>query len=278
VTLVTRLAPDTGRVRADPVHLEQVIINLAVNARDAMPGGGKLTIETLNVYMDADEARQHFVPMQPGRYVLIAVSDTGAGMDECTRHRIFEPFFTTKGKGRGTGLGLATVYGTIKQSGGNIWVYSEPGLGTTFKVYLPRVDVPADAVRLASAAALDGSETVLLVEDNEMVRKIAAQALSRHGYRLLLASNADEAEHIARSYPDVIHVLLTDVVLGVRSGRQLADAVAPLRPATRVIYMSGYAHEAIVQHDVLEAGMAFLQKPFTATAIASKVREVLDRT
>jgi len=278
VDLVTVLGSDTGAVKADVGQLEQVLMNLAVNARDAMATGGKLTIETANVEHDPEYAReQDAAPVS--RFVMLAVSDTGVGMDEATKARIFEPFFTTKGPGKGTGLGLATVYGIVKQSGGFIWVYSEPGLGTTFKIYLPRVDAAATATAAAPASAGSprGTETVLLVEDADAVRAVTHQALARQGYTVLDAPNGAEALRIAADHPGPIHLLLTDVVMPGLSGRQLSDQLARLRPDTKVLFTSGYTDDAVVRHGVLESGIAYLQKPFTVDGLARKVREVLGR-
>ena len=279
VELGTRLAPTTGRVKADPGQLEQVIMNLAVNARDAMPNGGKLTLETGNVNLDEAYAADHY-PARAGPFVLLAVSDTGIGMSEETQAHMFEPFFTTKEKGKGTGLGLATVYGIIKQSGGFIWVYSEVGHGTTFKLYLPRVEELAERASQpaqARARAGRGTETVLVVEDEAPVRSVARQVLERHGYTVLEAPSAEAALDIATRYSGIIHLLLTDVVMPGLNGRELASRLATLRPDARVIFMSGYTDDAVTRHGVLEPGSAYVQKPFTPDAIARKVREVLDR-
>ncbi len=276
IELTTTLAPDLGAVRADVGQLEQVLMNLAVNARDAMPTGGKLTIETANVEHDPDYAREQEAAAV-SRFVMLAVSDTGIGMDEATKARIFEPFFTTKELGKGTGLGLATVYGIVRQSGGFIWVYSEPGMGTTFKIYLPQVDAVAAAAAATAApgASRRGTETVLLVEDAAAVRAVTHQALARQGYTVLDAPNGAEALRIAASHPGPIHLLLTDVVMPGLSGRQLSDQLARLRPDTKVLYTSGYTDDAVVRHGVLESGIAYLQKPFTVDGLARKVREVL---
>ena len=273
----TVLAPGLGTVLADPGQVEQVVMNLAVNARDAMPRGGKLTIETANVDLDEAYTQDHS-PVTAGRYVMLAVSDTGIGMDGHVRTHLFEPFFTTKEKGMGTGLGLATVYGIVKQSGGYIWVYSEPGRGTSFKIYLPRVEVAADpdTPRSLPLVSLLGSETVLVVEDEEPVRKVIRRTLETHGYVVLTASDGQEALTLAREHDGSIHLLLTDVVMPNMSGRELADRVASVRREAKVLYLSGYTDDAIVQHGVLEPGIAFLQKPFTSFALARKLREVLD--
>ncbi len=277
IELQTVAATDLDAVEADPGQLGQVIMNLAVNARDAMPRGGQLTIETANVVLD-DAAVQQHVTMRPGRYVMLAVSDTGVGMDADTKAHLFEPFFTTKEAGKGTGLGLATVYGIVKQSGGYIWAYSEPGRGATFKIYLPPVAARAEAVRspVAPSAATHGSETVLVVEDEEAVRRLSCRVLESHGYTVLAAGRGDQALHVASRHTGPIQLLVTDVVMPGMSGRELAKRLSSLRPATKVLYLSGYTDDAIVRHGVLEPGVSFLQKPFTPAALARKVREVLD--
>jgi two-component system, cell cycle sensor histidine kinase and response regulator CckA len=277
IELRTALAPDAGNVRADPGQLEQVILNLAVNARDAMPTGGKLTIETQNAELTEmyAQARQ---PVVPGTYVMLAVSDTGVGMDAKTQGRIFEPFFTTKEAGKGTGLGLATVYGIVKQSGGYIWTYSEPGHGATFKVYLPQVDAPVEAAARAPEheGTLAGTETVLLAEDDDLLRPLARGLLEKLGYTVLDAGTAAEALEIARTRGGPIHLLIADVVMPGESGRQLARRLAETRPDMLVLYTSGYTDDAIVHHGMLEPGLNYLQKPFTPAALARRVREVLD--
>jgi two-component system cell cycle sensor histidine kinase/response regulator CckA len=280
------LADDLGAVRADPGQLEQVVVNLAVNARDAMPTGGKLTIETTNVLLDAAYAEAHTLAV-PGSYVMLAVSDTGTGMDAATQAQAFEPFFTTKPKGRGTGLGLATVYGIVQQSGGFIGLYSEPGQGTTFKIYLPRVDAPMEPTRAGPVAtgSLRGSESILVVEDQEEVRRLISRLLKARGYRVLTAASGHEALRVGRELETLrlaerreanIDLLVTDVVMPGMSGREVALLLAPAHPMTKVLYLSGYTDESIVHHGMLEPGLAFLQKPFTADALARKVREVLD--
>ena len=276
VELRLSLARDLGNVRADPGQLQQVLMNLIVNARDAMPTGGKLLIETANADLTEQYAQLH-QPVAPGRYVMLAVSDTGSGMDADTKTRIFEPFFTTKEKGKGTGLGLSTVYGIVKQSAGYIWVYSEVGRGTTFKVYVPRVDAPAAPLQpRREAGTLTGTETVLLAEDDAMLRPLAKGLLQRLGYQVLEAENAEQALAVAGAHQAPIHLLVADVVMPGASGRELARRLAERRPDTKVLYVSGYTDDAIVHHGMLEPGLNFLQKPFTPDALARKVREVLD--
>ncbi len=276
VDLVTVLDPALAYVWADAGQLEQVVMNLAVNARDAMPRGGKLTIETSNVELDEEYARLH-TPVRPGRYVMIAVSDTGVGMDAATRSRIFEPFFTTKERGKGTGLGLATVYGIVKQSGGYIWAYSEPGKGSTFKIYLPPADqsLLPEEDRVGETPSVRGTETVLLVEDEESVRTLSRAILESYGYRVLEAAGAEEAIETVRAYQQPIHLLLTDVIMPSMGGPDLASRIRTLRPGIKVLYMSGYTDETIFRHGHLEQGRLFLQKPFTPEALARKVREAL---
>ena len=277
VELLTRLAPDLGHVEADPGQLTQIIVNLAVNARDAMPGGGRLTIETDNVELDETFADRRADEIRPGPYVMLAVSDTGVGMNEETRSHIFEPFFTTKEAGKGTGLGLATVYGIVKQSNGHVGVYSEPGQGTTFKIYLPRVAQPADVLS-QEAATIEGggSETVLLVEDDERVRALACEVLGEHGYTVLEARHGTDALDITQRYHGAIHLLLTDVVMPGMGGRELATRLRRDRPQMKILYTSGYTADAIAHHGVLDDGEAFLSKPILPRVLASKVRETLD--
>ena len=276
VELVSTLKPDLGRVKVDPGQIEQVIMNLAVNARDAMPQGGKLFVETSNVEIDANYARSHS-PMMPGKYVMVAVSDTGCGMDLETQAHLFEPFFTTKEKGHGTGLGLATVYGIVKQSGGFIWVYSVPGRGSTFKIYLPVVEeaLPTAEPAEVPAELAKGSETVLVVEDEGGVRSLVCEALASHGYKVLEAAGAASALEISEKYTEPIHLLLTDVVMPQTGGKELAKGFSTLHPETKVLYMSGYTDDAIVRHGILERGTSFLQKPFQPRALLLKIREVL---
>src|SRR5580658_460407 len=276
IELRLELRPELGRVSADPSQLEQVLMNLAVNARDAMPQGGTLTIETANVQLDETYAGRH-IAVKPGPYVLLAVSDTGSGMDEATRQRLFEPFFTTKGPGKGTGLGLSTVFGIVKQSGGSLEVYSEPGSGSSVKIYFPRVDQPIsveDASR--KRQLMRGSETILLVEDDEMVRNLVRETLEREGYKVIGAADPLEAQRIADAHRSKIQLLITDVVMPRLSGKELAKALVERRPDMKVLYMSGYTDSAIVNSGILQKEVAFLQKPFTPAALASKVRDVLE--
>jgi PAS domain S-box-containing protein len=278
ITLELKFAPDLGYTRADPGQIEQVVVNLAVNARDAMPDGGRLTLETANVTLDRLVLRRH-PDAVVGDYVMLAISDTGTGMTEEVKAHLFEPFFTTKGLGKGTGLGLATVYGIIKQHQGHIWVYSEPGLGSTFKIYLPRVEEePAKLSRLNESATLPrGTGTVLVVEDEPAVRGVAVRVLSGLGYRVLEASNGLEALQVAAAWGQAIHLLLTDVVMPEMNGKVLSEQLTAFYPGVKVLFISGYTDETVSQRGVLEEGVSFLQKPFPPAGLAHKVREVLDK-
>jgi PAS domain S-box-containing protein len=275
IELVLGLAHDLGIIMADPSQVEQVIMNLVVNARDAMPEGGKLTIETANVELDAEYAAQH-VGSQPGAHVMLAVSDTGTGMDEKTRARAFEPFFTTKAPGKGSGLGLATVYGIVKQSGGSIYLYSEAGKGTTFKIYLPR-ELTLTPITRASlpVASTGGTETILVVEDDEAVRSVAKRILEAAGYTTLTAAEGAEGLLICERYPAAIDLVLTDVLMPVMGGRAFVERLITIRPGTKVLYMSGYTDNAIVHQGHLEPGTPFINKPLTQSELLRKIREVL---
>jgi signal transduction histidine kinase len=277
VELVTILDESLGAVEADVAKIEQVILNLALNGRDAMPGGGKLTIETSNIVLDSGYASR-YVDIEPGPYVLLSVSDTGTGIDEAIVDRIFEPFFTTKEVGSGTGLGLSTVFGIVKQSGGDVGVYTEAGRGTTFKVYLPLANAPLDALdaEVADTPAPGGTETILLVDDEQLVRSLEHEVLTELGYTVLAADSAWHAVELARAHAGTIHLLVTDVVMPQLSGRELAALLAQERPGLRMLYTSGYASGAIVRHGVLDGDIAFLPKPFNRLALARKVRDVLD--
>ena len=279
VEMRTVLADDLGHIRADRSQLEQVVMNLVVNARDAMPNGGKLTIETCNVSLDESYASRHQT-VQAGHYVSLAVSDTGVGIAPENLVRIFEPFFTTKELGKGTGLGLSMVYGIVKQSGGNIWVYSEPGRGTSFKIYFPLASGPVDSVAhdQAPVSRHRGVETILLAEDDEQVRELASEALSAAGYSVLAAETPQAAISICRDHAAGIDLLLTDVVMPVIGGRELARQLTAIRPDLRVLYMSGYTPQAILHHGELEANTFFIQKPFTPSSLAAKIREVLEHS
>jgi two-component system cell cycle sensor histidine kinase/response regulator CckA len=275
IDVVTRLRPRLDLVLADHGQIEQIIMNLVVNARDAMPRGGRLTLETANVELDQAYAATH-PDAHPGPHVMIAVSDTGSGMDPETLRRIFEPFFTTKERGKGTGLGLSTVYGIVKQSGGNVWVYSEVGHGTTFKIYLPRAEAAAPASRVAAAGLpARAGETVLVVEDQAAVRGLITSVLERGGYTVLAAADPDAAVALATQHDGNLHLLLTDVVLPGTGGRELARRILEVRPGPKVVFMSGYTDDAIVHHGVLEPGTAFIEKPIVADTLLTKMREFL---
>lgn len=276
VDLVTSCAQGLGKILVDPGQLEQVIMNLAVNARDAMPLGGMLTIASSEIFLDADYASEH-VGVSPGLHLMLSVSDTGVGMDGATQARMFEPFFTTKDKDKGTGLGLATVLGIVQQSGGTIWVYSEVGKGTSFKVYFPIVEGSAAPLVAAPVErGMRGAETVLLVEDEAGVRGLARTILRKYGYNVLEAQSAGDAFLLCEQHAAPIHLLLTDVVMPRMSGRQLAERLAPLRPSMKVLYMSGYTDDAVVRHGILDSTIAFIQKPIMPVPLACKIREVLD--
>jgi PAS domain S-box-containing protein len=280
IDLVMIPGESLGAVKADPGQIEQVIMNLAVNARDAMPQGGKLTIETANVTLDETYARFH-APLQPGEYVMLALSDTGSGMDSETQSRIFEPFFTTKGQ-KGTGLGLSTVYGIVKQSGGYIWVYSEPGKGSTFKIYLPRIMGTSESIVSQPVTATierpQGMEVILLVEDEHNLRRLVRQYLEKQGYTVREAADGAAAIQICNAHVGPIHLLLTDVIMPGMNGRELAQRISEIRPNVKVLYMSGYTENVIGQDGTLDAGVRLLQKPFNLRDLKSKVREVLDAT
>jgi PAS domain S-box-containing protein len=277
IRLTAKLDPALKRIKADPGQVEQVLVNLVVNARDAMPQGGQLTIETAMVELDSAYAGKH-IGFVPGKYVMLAVSDNGTGMSDDTRARIFDPFFTTKEKGKGTGLGLSTVYGIIKQSGGNIWVYSELNHGTTFKVYLPQLATATNKTEpeVVELAPSGGCETILLVEDEDVVRGLARKILEQSGYKVMAASRGAEAIRLCQQRTESIDLLLTDVVMPETSGKEVADRVTELLPGLRVLFMSGYTDEAIVHHGVLDSNVEFIQKPFTPAALVRRVREVLD--
>ncbi|MCA9627454.1 MAG: response regulator [Myxococcales bacterium] len=264
-----------GKIVADPGTLDQVLMNLAVNARDAMPEGGQLTIETRNVFLDDEYARLH-LGAKAGAYVMLAVSDTGHGMDRETQQHVFEPFFTTKAQGKGTGLGLSTVFGIVKQNEGHIWLYSEPGVGTTFKIYFPEVQSVAERRPLVKAPESSrGNETILLVEDDQQVRHVAHVVLQRAGYQVLVASSAGEAFFLAEHHKGRIHLLLTDLVLPRVGGRELAERLTEQRPDLLVLFMSGYTDDGVTVHRLLESSAAYLQKPLTPRALRAKIREVL---
>jgi two-component system cell cycle sensor histidine kinase/response regulator CckA len=277
IELVIVPGPELGYISIDPAQLEQVLLNLVMNARDAMPQGGTLTIETANIAWDEEQTRRH-AAVQAGTYVMLVVSDTGCGMDASTRSRLFEPFFTTKPRGRGTGLGLSIVYGIVSQSSGLIEVDSAPGQGTVVRIYLPQVETPAVIQKpSASTAKLQqGSETVLLVEDEDEVRAAVCESLQMRGYTVLKARHSKEALLLCRRHEGPIHLLLTDVVMPQMTGLELAQRISQLRPEMKVLFVSGYTSDALAQRKMLERGSAFLQKPFTPDALARHVRAVLD--
>jgi CheY-like chemotaxis protein/two-component sensor histidine kinase len=277
IVIKINTSPDIQMIMADIGQIEQVIMNLAVNAADAMPQGGFLSIETAPVDLDKEYAEIH-QDVKPGEYLMLAFSDTGFGMDEETRKQVFEPFFSTKGE-QGTGLGLATVYGIVKQHGGNIWVYSEPGKGTTFKVYLPVSKDPHVEEKSGENGVnvQDGSETILLVEDNEQVRYLAHTILERRGYTVLVAESGPKALEILTHYDDPVHLLLTDVVMPEMNGKELFDKVAEKYPDLQVLYMSGYTNNVIAHRGVLDEGVQFVHKPFSVQVLSARVREMLDK-
>lgn len=277
IALRTTLCPELGAVKVDPGQFEQVLVNLVVNARDAMPHGGALLVETSNIELDATYQKLH-PEVQPGRYVLLTVSDTGIGMDASVKQRLFEPFFTTKPRGRGTGLGLATIFGAVKQAGGSIEVYSELGKGSTFKVYLPRIDATPESLerRQSLPSIAHGTETVLLVEDEERVRDLSLNVLQRLGYAVIAAGSASEALTVAQAHRDPIHLLMTDVVMPGINGRELALELAKSHPETKVLYASGYTENVIVHHGVVDERTHFIGKPYTVQGLASKIREILE--
>ncbi|MBW2065850.1 MAG: response regulator [Deltaproteobacteria bacterium] len=279
IDLETVLETDPWKVDIDPGQINQVIMNLVVNASDAMPHGGRLTIETANVELDRGYFNSHGLKDKPGPYVMLAVTDTGMGMDEETISHIFEPFFTTKEKGEGTGLGLSTVYGIMKQNNGYVWAYSEPGKGTTMKCYFPAmIGEEGEPIEITFAQGdLGGSETILIAEDSDALRRIAAKALMSYGYKVLEAENGEEATRLSGGFNGSIHLLLTDVIMPGMNGMDLAERIKAKRPEIKVLYMSGYTDNTITTHGVLEQGVNFIQKPFTPEALARRVREVLDK-
>src|SRR5215471_9769303 len=276
IDLETHLQPDLPHVKVDPSHMDQVIMNLAINSRDAMPEGGRLTIETASVTLTDEDPKRH-IGVAPGNYVMLAVSDSGVGMNAATRARVFEPFFTTKEKGKGTGPGLSIVYGIVKQNGGEILVYSEPGHGTVFKIYLPAIETQSDLTDLEAEQPKvePAQETVLVVEDEEQVRSLARTMLSRGGYRVIEAANGQDALRLAEEFKDTIHLLLTDVVMPGMNGIDLATQLSAARPGLRVLYMSGYTDNAVLKQGGLNSELPFLQKPFTSAGLHHKVREAL---
>jgi signal transduction histidine kinase len=279
IEFLTVLEPELWKVYADPMQINQVLMNMVVNARDAMPGGGKLTIETANMELDNIYFQDRGVESAlSGSYVMLAVTDNGTGMDEKTRFRVFDPFFTTKEKVGGTGMGLSTVYGIVKQNNGYVWVYSEPGKGTSFKVYFPKVaeDVTAGKEQAKVSDEISGSETVLIVEDNDALRKLAKNALRKYGYEILEAENGEKALNVSETHEGPVHLLLTDVVMPRMSGTDLSEKLQSIRPETRVIYMSGYTADAIVRNGILRQNINFIEKPFSLESLGKKVRQVLD--
>jgi two-component system, cell cycle sensor histidine kinase and response regulator CckA len=276
--LITLPGESLWTVKVDPGQIEQVLTNLVVNARDAMPEGGKLTIETQNVVLDESYSNDH-PDTDTGEYVMLAVSDTGIGMDKETLSHLFEPFFTTKPKGSGTGLGLSTCYGIVKQNNGGIWVYSEPGKGTTVKVYFPKIEDinPQQENVYSHETILEGTETVLVAEDDAGIRTMITRHLTAAGYRVLSASNGDEALSLVNKTGESIHLLITDVIMPLMGGKALADRLTVIYPGLRILFMSGYTDNSIVHHGVLETGIKFIQKPFSMVEFMRKIREVLEQ-
>jgi CheY-like chemotaxis protein len=278
IAIETNIAPDLWSIKVDPAQIEQIIVNLAVNARDAMPQGGKITIAAANTTLTRNDLVSH-PETQPGEYVLLSISDTGLGMNNNILANIFEPFFTTKEQGKGTGLGLATVYGIVKQNRGDIWVQSAEGQGTTFKIYLPRLEGSHELLTIVEANQDNpqGNETILLAEDDHEVRELTRQVLVRQGYTVLDTASGTEALHLAKHYPHPIDMLLTDVIMPDINGKVLAEKILPIRPQLKIIFISGYPNETIAKHGVVDSGTIFLQKPFTASQLAQQVRVALDQ-
>lgn len=277
IELVTMKTDDLGHIEADPGQMEQIIMNLAVNARDAMPDGGTLSIETSNVELDPHYSKTHF-GIKPGRYVMVTISDTGFGMDKSVQSRIFEPFYTTKEEGKGSGLGLSTVFGIVKQSNGSIWVYSEPDKGTVFKIYLPIIDekITTDQLITSGKSSLNGDETILLVEDKDDVREITAFTLRMFGYTILEAGNGNKAVKVFKNYKKRIHLLISDVIMPGMGGHKVAETIQDINPGIKVLYMSGYTDDTVVRQGIIHKEVAFIQKPFTPDSLGRKVRQVLD--
>jgi CheY-like chemotaxis protein len=277
ISLSTHLDKNLGRVKADPGQIEQIIMNLVVNARDAMPNGGDLKIETSNVRLDDAFSRQH-PPTRPGEYVLMAIRDTGVGMDSETRARAFEPFFTTKKPGEGSGLGLSTVYGIVKQSEGYIWVDSEPGIGTVFKLYLPRVEMAVTPLQpsLPVSPSAIGWETVLLLEDDAGVRSVVRAVLESGGYHTIAPEHGDAALHACEALTEEIHLMLTDVVFPKMTGREFAERVRSLRPNMKVLFMTGFTNDTFINESIAESNVNFIHKPFSPDELLKKLRQVLD--
>jgi CheY-like chemotaxis protein len=276
IELHLELSKDLGSVEADPGQIDQVILNLAANARDAMPRGGRFTLKTSNAELDPGYFQERGLAAAPGSYVVLSVSDTGVGMDKDTLSRIYEPFFTTKEREKGTGMGLATVYGIVKQAGGHVFAYSEPGLGATFRVYLPRVYKERQEPAMTRKPEPKGSETILVVEDDEAVRRLAVRSLERFGYAVLDAPNGEAAVETLAGYEGEIHLVLTDVVMPRMGGRELAEKAKEIRPGLKVVFMSGYIDDTVFRQGIIEKGANFIEKPFSPTDLANKIREVLD--